>query len=202
MKKDLKEILKPEGTPVLVKGESQDLIQDLEKAVELAEELGLKMKLAFTELAKKLVEEGKFKVEQLLPVYATKGAACCDLVSVETHIIWPGETVSVATGIKLEIPEGYEGVIRPRSGLYFRDGILAFGGTIDADYRGEVKVALTNHGKAEKLIEPGTRIAQLKVQEALQVEFVLVDELENTERGEGGFGSTGEGVNDEDNKAQ
>lgn len=104
----------------------------------------------------------------------------------------PGQTVLVPTGLALAIPAGYEGQVRPRSGLAIKHGlgILNAPGTIDADYRGEVKIVLHNFSQQPYVIEPGTRVAQLVVAPCTRVEFTLCEQLESTARGEGGFGST------------
>jgi len=104
-----------------------------------------------------------------------------------------GERVLIKTGLKLEIPSGYECQVRPRSGLAYKHGITVLNspGTIDADYRGDVGVILINHGTETFTIEPGERIGQLVFAKYERVEFELAKELETTERGAGGFGSTG-----------
>jgi len=105
----------------------------------------------------------------------------------------PLQRVIIPTGIALEIPEGYEGQVRPRSGLALKKGLTVLNapGTIDADYRGEVKVILVNLGEEEVVIERGERIAQLVITPVVRAELIPVEELSSTERGEGGFGSTG-----------
>ena len=114
--------------------------------------------------------------------------------NIETTIsISPGSTAIIPTGLSVSIPKGYEIQIRPRSGLAARNkiSVLNTPGTIDADYRGEIKVILINLGKENFIVEKGLRIAQMVVSPVIQVELKEVDELENTARGEGGFGSTG-----------
>jgi dUTP pyrophosphatase len=108
-------------------------------------------------------------------------------------VLDPGERVAVATGLVLEIPPGFEGQVRPRSGLAIRDGLTVVNapGTIDADYRGEIKVLLINLGKRPVTIERGDRIAQLVVAPVIRVEFHETIDLADTDRGDGGFGSTG-----------
>jgi dUTP pyrophosphatase len=105
----------------------------------------------------------------------------------------PGGRCAVSTGLALAIPEGFEAQVRPRSGLALREGLTVVNspGTIDSDYRGEVKVLLVNLGDRPVTIEPGQRVAQLVVAPVAQADFAVVDELADTERGEGGFGSTG-----------
>ncbi len=130
-----------------------------------------------------------------LPTYATPHSSGLDLrAAIEKPItVKPLERVLIPTGLILEIPEGYEGQVRPRSGLALKKGLTVLNapGTIDADYRGEVKVILINLGKEEVVIEPGERIAQLVIAPVQRVEVVEAQELTPTERGEGGFGSTG-----------
>jgi len=105
----------------------------------------------------------------------------------------PGETVLVPSGFKIEIPQGYEAQVRPRSGLAIKHsiGILNSPGTIDADYRGEVKVILTNFGKNDFVVRRGDRIAQLVIMPVVRAEWKEVDNVDETHRGEGGFGHTG-----------
>ena len=128
-----------------------------------------------------------------LPEYKTLMSAGMDLIANITEM-WklnPGERVMVPTGLYIELPEGYEAQIRPRSGLSLRDGIVAILGTIDADYRGEVGVILANLSDQPYSINPGDRIAQMVVSEVSRVKWNEVSELNETERGSGGFGSTG-----------
>ena len=128
-----------------------------------------------------------------LPARATAGAAGADLVAAEEATIAPGSVHAVATGIALAIPEGYEGQVRPRSGLALKHGVTVLNapGTIDADYRGEVKVILINHGREPFRIARGDRIAQLVVAPVSASRFERVEALTDTARGSGGFGSTG-----------
>jgi dUTP pyrophosphatase len=126
-----------------------------------------------------------------LPVRGSADAAGADLRAAEALTLAPGERAAVGTGLRLEIPRGYAGLVWPRSGLAVRDGIDTLAGVIDADYRGEVKVVLVNHGQRAFQVSPGDRIAQLLVQRVEQTTFVAVDALDATERGESGFGSTG-----------
>lgn len=130
-----------------------------------------------------------------LPSYATPLSSGLDLrAAIEQPItVKPLERVLIPTGLILEIPEGYEGQVRPRSGLALKKGITVLNspGTIDADYRGEVKVILINLGSEEVVIEPGERIAQLVIAPVQRVEVMEVENLTPTSRGEGGFGSTG-----------
>ncbi|NPB07920.1 MAG: dUTP diphosphatase [Aquificae bacterium] len=130
-----------------------------------------------------------------LPSYATPHSSGMDLrAAVENPVrVKPLQRVIIPTGIALEIPEGYEGQVRPRSGLALKKGLTVLNapGTIDADYRGEVKVILVNLGEEEVVIERGERIAQLVITPVVRAELIPVEELSSTERGEGGFGSTG-----------
>lgn len=128
-----------------------------------------------------------------LPAYATAGAAGADIVAAEEAVIQPGAIHAVATGIALAIPAGFEGQVRPRSGLALKHGVTVLNapGTIDADYRGEVKVILINHGPAPFRIARGDRIAQLVVAPVTPARFERADVLPETQRGPGGFGSTG-----------
>ena len=128
-----------------------------------------------------------------LPSYATPGAAGMDVVAAEDLDLEPGQRRAVATGFKVAIPEGYEIQVRPRSGLALKHGITVPNtpGTIDSDYRGELKVIKINHGDQPFPIRRGERIAQLVPAAVTQAEFDEVEERCETERGAGGFGSTG-----------
>ena len=128
-----------------------------------------------------------------LPSYATPGAAGMDVVAAEDLDLMPGQRHAVATGFKLAIPEGYEVQVRPRSGLALKHGITVPNtpGTIDSDYRGELKVIMINHCSEPFPIRRGERIAQLVPAAVTQAEWDEVEELCETERGAGGFGSTG-----------
>ncbi|WP_439469274.1 dUTP diphosphatase [Blastomonas fulva] len=128
-----------------------------------------------------------------LPVYATEGAAGMDVVAAEELDLLPGQRHAVATGFAIAIPDGYEVQVRPRSGLALKHGITVPNtpGTIDCDYRGELKVILINHGDAPFPIRRGDRIAQLVAAPVQRAGFVEVDDLDTTARGAGGFGSTG-----------
>lgn len=131
----------------------------------------------------------------VLPTYGSEYAAGADLYAVcDCDItVHAGETVFVHTGLSVEIPEGYAGLIYARSGLACKRGLAPANkvGVIDSDYRGEIMVALHNHSAADQTISGGERIAQLVVTPFLKAEYSLADELSETERGEGGFGSTG-----------
>ncbi|MFN4020258.1 MAG: dUTP diphosphatase [Erythrobacter sp.] len=128
-----------------------------------------------------------------LPAYATAGAAGMDVVSAEDVTIAPGARHAVATGFALAIPQGYEIQVRPRSGLALKHAITVPNtpGTIDSDYRGELKVILINLGSAPFAIQRGDRVAQLVLAPVVRAAWEEVAELGATERGAGGFGSTG-----------
>ena len=129
-----------------------------------------------------------------LPAYATPGAAGMDVVAAEDFDLAPGQRHAVASGFQVAIPAGYELQVRPRSGLAFKHGISVPNtpGTIDSDYRGELKVLLINHGDQPFAIRRGERIAQIVPAAVTPALFEEVDELCETERGAGGFGSTGQ----------
>jgi len=128
-----------------------------------------------------------------LPAYATAHAAGLDVVAAEDVILAPGARHAVATGFAIAIPEGFEVQVRPRSGLALKNGITCLNtpGTIDADYRGEVKVILANLGNEPFAVKRGERIAQLVPAAVQRAAFNEVTELDETARGAGGFGSTG-----------
>jgi dUTP pyrophosphatase len=131
----------------------------------------------------------------IIPEYKTSGAAGADVCAFlsEPVVIKSCEFAMIPTGLSFAIPEGYEIQVRPRSGLAAKNGVTVLNtpGTIDSDYRGEVKVILINHGKDAFTVNNGDRIAQLIVAPVTQGIFEKTDELDSTERGEGGFGSTG-----------
>ena len=129
-----------------------------------------------------------------LPSYATPGAAGMDVVAAEDLDLAPGQRHAVATGFRVAIPDGFEIQVRPRSGLAFKHGISVPNtpGTIDSDYRGELKILLINHGAEPFAIRRGERIAQLVPAAVTRAAFDEVDELCETDRGTGGFGSTGQ----------
>ena len=139
----------------------------------------------------KVVREGNV----LLPKYETSGSAGMDVrANIEEPIVLRSlERALVSTGLKIAIPEGYEVQVRPRSGLAIKHGITLLNtpGTIDSDYRGELKVIMVNLSKDEYVINPQERIGQLVLNKVAQMEFVEVDSLDETERGAGGFGHTG-----------
>ena len=131
-----------------------------------------------------------------LPAYATDGAAGMDVVSAEELTLRPGDRHAVATGFAVAIPEGYEIQVRPRSGLALNRGISVPNtpGTVDSDYRGEVKVILINHSSDDFPIRRGDRIAQIVLAPVTLARWDEVAELDDTRRGAGGFGSTGVGA--------
>jgi len=134
--------------------------------------------------------EVKVEGSGTLPVYSSPGAAGADLFAAEDVTLGAGEWASVGTGLRLEIPAGHVGLVWPRSGLAVRHGIDTLAGVIDSDYRGELRVVLVNHGREPQRIASGDRIAQLLVQRVERAEFVRAA-LGASERGAGGFGSTG-----------
>ena len=131
----------------------------------------------------------------LLPTYESPGAAGMDIAAAITAdiVIAPGARHAVPSGLAIAVPAGHEAQIRPRSGLALRHGVTVANapGTIDSDYRGEVKVILINLGEASFTVSRGMRIAQMVVAPVIQASLLLVDTLDSTERGGGGFGSTG-----------
>lgn len=140
----------------------------------------------------------KLREQAVIPVYGSAAAAGADLYAclerTDNVEIAPGETVMIPTGIAMEIPEGFAGLIYARSGLASKKGLAPANkvGVIDADYRGEIKVPLHNHSGETAVIEQNERIAQMVLTPFLRAFFEECDELSNTERGEHGFGSTGE----------
>lgn len=137
----------------------------------------------------------KLRPEASLPRYMSEGAAGLDLTAVldEPVVLAPGQRALIGTGLAMAVPPGYEAQVRPRSGLAVQSGITVLNspGTIDSDYRGEVKVLLVNLGSEPVRIESRMRIAQLVMARVAHAECVEVDELGASERGQGGFGSTG-----------
>lgn len=137
----------------------------------------------------------KLKPGATVPTMGSKFAAGADLYSAEDAdvVIEPSETKFIDTGLAMEIPEGYVGLVYARSGLACKRGLAPANkvGVVDSDYRGEIKVALHNHGKEAQTVEKGERIAQMVIAPYLSVNYEEADELSETERGEGGFGSTG-----------
>ena len=137
----------------------------------------------------------KLDERAVVPLYATEYSAGMDLYAIldEEVTINPGETIMISTGLAIETPIGYMSLIFARSGLASKKGLAPANkvGVVDADYRGEIKVALHNHSNEKQVVEPLERVAQLAVVPFLKVSFNIVDELNDTTRGIGGFGSTG-----------
>ena len=125
------------------------------------------------------------------PTYATDGSACFDLYACEDAVITPLSSTPIRTGIAVALLPGWSLDIRSRSGMAFNHGITAFHGTVDSDYRGEIKVLLTNMGKTPWFVKAGDRIAQGRVTHSHRVTFWRAEQLDMTERGAGGFGSSG-----------
>ena len=130
-----------------------------------------------------------------MPSYQTSGAAGMDLCAALTTdiILAKGTFAAIPTGLQIALPEGYEAQLRPRSGLAFNHGVTVLNspGTIDSDYRGEIKIALINHGDADVTITHGMRIAQMVISSVSRAQFQEAEQLDDTDRGKGGFGSTG-----------
>ncbi len=138
----------------------------------------------------------KLHPKAILPTYGSAGAAGADLYALpegDPIVIAPGETVMIHTGLAMAIPDGYVGLNFARSGLASKRGLAPANkvGVIDSDYRGELMVALHNHGNVPQTVEPGDRVAQFLIVPVIQASFCEVDELDETDRGAGGFGSTG-----------
>ena len=137
----------------------------------------------------------KLRPDAVVPSYQSANAAGLDLCAAidEPITLQPRARAAISTGLALAIPEGFEGQVRPRSGLALKHGITCTNapGTVDADFRGTVMVLLINHGTEPFTIEPGHRIAQLVIAPVIQAELVETEELSETARGAGGFGSTG-----------
>ena len=128
-----------------------------------------------------------------LPAYETAGAAGMDLRAAEAVTLKPGARHLVPTGLSIALPQGFEAQVRPRSGLAVKHGVTVLNspGTIDCDYRGEVKVPLINHGQDDFVIARGDRIAQMVIAPVTRINWSEVDKLDDTARGTGGFGSSG-----------
>ena len=129
----------------------------------------------------------------ILPTYAHPGDAGADLVAINRHTLAPMERLAIPTGLAAEIPQGYEMQVRPKSSLALKHGVTVLNtpGTVDAGYRGEIKVILINLGNEPFEISAGQRIAQIVIAPVTQAEFVVTEQLNKSQRGEGGFGSTG-----------
>jgi len=128
-----------------------------------------------------------------IPTYSYHDDACCDISVVEDYIIKPGQRVMACTGVAIEIPSGYEVQIRSRSGLAWKQGLMILNapGTIDSQYRNEVKLLLINLGDKSIAVHKGDRMAQMCVKPVYKINFIEVDKLSNSDRGLGGLGSTG-----------
>ena len=137
----------------------------------------------------------KLNPNAILPTYGSAEAAGADLYACleQAVTIEPGETAWIPTGLSLEVPKGYAGLIYARSSMGVKRGLAPANkvGVIDSDYRGEIRVVLLNHGKTAQIVENGERIAQFLITPVLTPAYMEVDELSNTDRGTGGFGSTG-----------
>ena len=143
-----------------------------------------------------LLKVKKLDPEAILPEYAHPGDAGLDVFSCEDIEIGPGESKMIKTGIAIQVPEGAEAQVRPRSGLALKHKVTVLNtpGTIDEGYRGEVGVILINHGEKAFVVEKGMKIAQMVIKPLLTVEVEETAELSDTARGQGGFGSTGNGA--------
>ena len=128
-----------------------------------------------------------------LPAYETAGAAGMDLRAAEDAVLAPGARLLMPTGLSIALPDGFEAQVRPRSGLAVKHGVTVLNspGTIDSDYRGEVKVPLINHGQQPFVIARGDRIAQMVVASVTRISWTVAEVLDETQRGSGGFGSSG-----------
>lgn len=139
----------------------------------------------------KTIKVQKKHPDARLPVRGSEHAAGADLHCIEGFILEPGERKLIPTGLAIEIPEDYYGRVAPRSGLAVRHGIDTLAGVIDSDYRGELRVLLINFGNGPVAFEPGDRIAQLIIETAAPFDYEWTDNLSETDRSDGGFGSTG-----------
>lgn len=133
----------------------------------------------------------RLDTELPLPTYAYVGDAAFDLLSREEVVIEPGERKAIATGLSLEIPEGFVGLVWDKSGIAIKNGLKTLGGVIDSGYRGEVMIGIINVSKVAYTFKKGDKVAQMIIQKTEEVEIVEVPELSSTERGEKGFGSSG-----------
>lgn len=135
----------------------------------------------------------KLRDEAVIPSYAHDGDSCVDLYSIDEAVLNPFSRKLISTGLSMAIPKGYEGLIRPRSGNALKRGVTVLNtpGTIDSNYRGEIGVILYNSTPDQIYIHVGDRIAQMAFKEVSKVEFDIRNELDETDRGDGGFGSTG-----------
>ena len=135
----------------------------------------------------------KIREDAKIPAYAHEGDSGMDLYSVEETILQPGETKLVKTGLQIAVPKGFEAQVRPKSGLAAKFGVTVLNtpGTVDSGYRGEVMVILINHGKEEYKVEKGKKIAQMVIAKVEEAKIDVVEDLDDTTRKDGGFGSTG-----------
>lgn len=170
---------------------SNELYADL--CIKCKEKFDKHIREFFDEEEQMQIKFKKLSKDAKLPEYKTTGSAGMDVYSIENCFLHPLERRILKTGIAVEIPSGYEIQVRPRSGLACKEGISVINtpGTIDADYRGEIGICLVNLSNEMYPVKVGDRIAQLVVNKIEQPEIVEVDELDVTERGDGGFGSTG-----------
>lgn len=136
------------------------------------------------------VKVKKLKSNAIIPKYAHDGDAALDLSSTEDYVVAPGKRVLVSTGIAMELPKGYWANIRGRSGLAFKKGISILGGVVEWTYRGEYGVVVLNTGDEDFVIKKGDRVAQVVIAPVAMAEVEVVKELSESERGDGGFGST------------
>ena len=133
----------------------------------------------------------KLDLQAFLPKFAYPGDAGMDIFSVQDVIIKPSERMTCSTGIAIQIPDGYVGLIWDKSGLATKNGIKTMGGVIDSGYRGEIKIVMINLSQESYEIKKGDKIAQMLIQKVENTEITEVENLDETKRGEGGFGSTG-----------
>ena len=133
----------------------------------------------------------KLHKEAVVPKYATRDDAGMDLFAIESVTVEPMQRAQISIGIAMEIPEGYVGLVWDKSGLSHKFGIKTLGGVIDSGYRGEIKVGVVNLGKEKYIFEKGHKVAQMIIQKKETPELVEVEELSDSERGHGAFGSTG-----------
>lgn len=138
-----------------------------------------------------IVQMQQLHEDAVLPSYAHPGDAGMDLVSVEHARIAPGERMTVSIGIAIALPAGHVGLVWDKSGRAAKEGLTTLAGVIDEGYRGELKVVLYNTSSEERIVEAGQKVAQLVIQPVVQPAIEIVESLDDTDRGEGGFGSTG-----------
>lgn len=150
-------------------------------------------RLLFEGMALPIVKFKKLVPAAIIPRYAHPGDAGADLVAIGAYTLEPLQRLAIPTGLAAEIPPGYEMQVRPKSSLALHHGITLLNtpGTVDAGYRGEIKVILINLGQVAFDISPGQRIAQIVIAPVMQAEFVEIESLSESQRGDGGFGSTG-----------